>query len=173
MREMSVKTPGNSIDCCQHLRPNPRRMGLPRTVTEWRALREQRLNDPTSQANHSSHELTAYEIMKMDNPDTSSSVRRSERIKKTKPTQGGPDPTAGPSSRGSSAGSNSQPILTLAPSGPTPAQTRNPEREANDPPIPNLGHRKPSQSKQTKTTSMQQTTVERGRLAIHWQCAQG
>ena len=56
MRDMDVTSPGNSFDHCQQLRPNPRREGLPRTVTEWQAQREQRGDLSEGEG------MTAYDI---------------------------------------------------------------------------------------------------------------
>ena len=53
MRDMDVMSPGNSYDHTQHLSPNPRRAGLPSSVTEWKAQadarRRSKIQDKTSQ----------------------------------------------------------------------------------------------------------------------------
>ena len=83
MRDMKVTSPGNSHDRCQLFQPNPRREGLPKTVTEWRANRlNQKRGDKgqPSTSNDIVHDeseeefITAYDIMKsgesenLDNP---------------------------------------------------------------------------------------------------------
>ena len=68
MRDMDVTSPGNSFDHCQQLRPNPRREGLPRTVTEWQAQREQRGDLSEGEG------MTAYDIMNSGNTNSNSKV---------------------------------------------------------------------------------------------------
>ena len=70
MREMRVTTPGCFFDINQVREPNPRRKGLPATVTEWKALREERreraeMKDPNSAHQNLPEEeiLSAFDII--------------------------------------------------------------------------------------------------------------
>ena len=87
MRDMDVMSPGNSYDRTQHLSPNPRRAGLPRTVTEWKAQADARRqaklqckNGQTSD-DFQNDELSAFEIAQsMVESQTSSQTRSSARL---------------------------------------------------------------------------------------------
>ena len=89
MREMDVLSPGNSHDRCQYLKTNPRREGLPRTVTQWRQEREERrqkrreervrLGKPDLKSDSEAEGPSAFEITNTES--TSNSTRRSARLK--------------------------------------------------------------------------------------------
>ena len=85
MRDMDVTSPGNSFDHCQQLRPNPRREGLPRTVTEWQAQREQRGDLSEGEG------MTAYDIMNSGNTNSNSKVRTRNSRGLRKPLSQGVD----------------------------------------------------------------------------------
>ena len=132
MRELDVLSPGNYYDRCQHLVNNPRREGLPKTVTEWRAMREERrakrreerirTNNAELRSESEGEELSAFEIANLETQETPSPpTRRSARIrgkqiskssrgKVGRATQGLGSTTP---SGGSSAHSHSMPTLTL------------------------------------------------------------
>ena len=73
MKEMKVKSPGNYHDVNQTRTPNPRRKGLPATVTEWRAWKAEKRRrasedqdglglTSTPETEEESEELSAFEI---------------------------------------------------------------------------------------------------------------
>ena len=99
MREMDIQPTGSFYERCQKLPPNPRREGLPKTVTEWFALREQRrkkrreervrLNQQDTQSDSEDEELTAYDIAGPgNNSDSFDNRRRSQRLQTKHPNQG-------------------------------------------------------------------------------------
>ena len=90
MRELDVSSPGNFSDRCQHLQPNPRREGLPKTVTEWRATKERRkeerrqqrlLGKGNSQSESEDEDRTAFDITNSGQDDPALPQRRSARLK--------------------------------------------------------------------------------------------
>ena len=90
MRELDVSSPGNFSDRCQHLQPNPRREGLPKTVTEWRARKERRkeerrqqrlLGKGNPQSESEDDERTAFDISNSGQEDPAVPQRRSTRLK--------------------------------------------------------------------------------------------
>ena len=90
MREMDVLSPGSSHDRCQYLKTNPRREGLPRTVTQWRQEREERrqkrreervrLGKPDLKSDSETEEPSAFAISNAATESTSGGFRRSKRL---------------------------------------------------------------------------------------------
>ena len=79
MRELDVLSPGNFTDRSQHFQPNPRREGLPKTVTEWRARKEERkeerrrqraLGIGITQSESEDDERTAFDITNSGKDDS-------------------------------------------------------------------------------------------------------
>ena len=77
MRVTDVLSSGNSYNRNQTLKPNPRRAGLPSTVTEWKAQRDQAArrnkdgdNQPREKAQESGQEetVTAFDIINSGKP---------------------------------------------------------------------------------------------------------
>ena len=73
MRSMDVVSPGNSLDRCQTLKPNPRRAGLPRTVTEWK----ERRGTQSSAQNNEDHPLAS---LPEDDESSSPGTTRQEDV---------------------------------------------------------------------------------------------
>ena len=124
MRDMDVLSPGNSRDRCQHLQANPRREGLPRTVTEWRKEREERrkirreerrgLGNSDIKSDSEGEELSAFDILNSTEQELGKEVRRSERIRSgRRGTKGSQKPLG--SSFHRSASSTQKAVLTLTP----------------------------------------------------------
>ena len=126
MREMDVLSPGTSYDRCQYLKSNPRREGLPRTVTEWREKREERrqerrlererLNNPDLRSESEGEDLSAFDIVNSEQDNGPVGVRRSERVrgKRRASRLGNQDPKV-LGARPQHHSSSSTPVLTLDP----------------------------------------------------------
>ena len=91
---MNVLVPENCRDHCQHLANNPRREGLPKTVTEWRLQREERrrirreerrrTKDADLKSESESEEISAFDIISSGlQSGNVAPLRRSARIKNT------------------------------------------------------------------------------------------
>ena len=100
---MRVTSPGTSTDRCQNFKPNPRRMGLPRTVTEWKINRAREIQSSLVDGNHSGqselHEIgepTAFEIIK--SREVPAPTRRSLRIENRQASRPGTSKGTRPSS---------------------------------------------------------------------------
>ena len=94
MREMDVLSPGNSRGKCQYLQANPRREGLPKTVTEWKREREDRrrlrreergrTGNSDLKSDSEGEELSPFDILNSSCLESGGGVRRSARIRGAK-----------------------------------------------------------------------------------------
>ena len=88
MRDMDVRSHGNVYNPSQLLPPNPRRAGLPSTVTEWRNQRRAALAGegpdkhpgPATQSSTTTEDSTAFAIVNSGKPPYSSSHNLRSRI---------------------------------------------------------------------------------------------
>ena len=133
MRDLDVLSPGNSYDHCQTLQPNPRRAGLPRTVSEWRDLRREKHGQTQTTSTAEIENFSAFEEMRSSGNETLTGRRRSTRVQSKQ-------------TRINTRTRNTQPVLTLNPSSapmtPTNGDSATPEADT-----PDLAEAKPQGSK--------------------------